>query len=85
MKCMANVSCFFFIVLKCMANVFSCPFYCVGVQSAMLEATIVKTSRTALPAILAHFLPALPTRLPMFLIPKLLDAYHAAPRWKGLE
>ena len=28
---------------------------------------------------------ALPTYLPMFLIPRLPDACHAAPRWKGLE
>ena len=47
--------------------------------------TRVNASRTPLTAILEHFWPALPTRLPMFLIPKLLDAYHAAPRWKGLE
>ena len=56
-----------------------------GLQSAMLKATIVNASRTALLAILAHFWLALPTRLPMFLIPQLPDAYHAAPRWKGLE
>ena len=43
------------------------------------------TSSTALEAILAHFWLALPARLPMFLIPQLPDAYHAAPRWKGLE
>ena len=51
----------------------------------MLKATIVNASRTALLAILAHFWLALPTRLPMFLIPRLPDAYHAALRWKGLE
>ena len=54
----------------------------------MLKATIVNASRTALlplTAILAHFWVALPRRLPMFLIPRLPDAYHAAPRWKGLE
>ena len=54
----------------------------------MLKATIVNASRTALlplTAILAHFWVALPTRLPRFLIPQLLDSYHAAPRWKGLE
>ena len=71
---MANMFCFFLVL-----------YYCVGVQSSMLEATIVNTSRTALQAILAHFWLALPTRLPMFLIPQLPDAYHAAPRWKGLE
>ena len=75
---MANVFCFF-LDLKCMANEFFSFF------SAMLEATIVKTRKTPLTAILEHFWTALPTRLPMFLIPKLLDAYHAAPRWKGLE
>ena len=47
--------------------------------------TRVNVSRKALQAILAHFWLALPTRLPMFLIPQLPDAYHAAPRWKGLE
>ena len=51
----------------------------------MLEVTIVNTSRTALQATLAHFWLALPTRLPMFLIPQLPYAYHAAPRCKGLE
>ena len=40
---------------------------------------------TALQAILADYWMALPTRLPMFLIPQLPDAYHAAPCWKGLE
>ena len=54
----------------------------------MLKATNVNASKTALlplTAILAHFWVALPRRLPMFLIPRLPDAYHAAPRWKGLE
>ena len=71
-----------------MANVFSTfldLYYCVGVQYSMLEATIENTSRTALQAILAHFWLALPARLPMFLSLQLPDAYHAAPRWKGLE
>ena len=51
----------------------------------MLEATIVNASKTALQAILAHFWLAHPTCFPIFLIPLLPDAYHAAPRWKGLE
>ena len=46
---------------------------------------IVNASATALQAILAHFWLALIACLPMFLIPQLPDAYHAAPRWKGLE
>jgi len=81
LKCMANV---FFLDLKCMANEFFFSFF-LFLQSAMLEATTVKNRKTPLTAILGKFWPAQPTRLPMFLIPKLLDAYHAAPRWKGLE
>ena len=81
LECMANV--FFFLVPKCMANVlfcfFSpCPCYCgeYNLQCSRQQST----SSTALEAILAHFWLALPTRLPMFLIPQLPDAYHAAPR-----
>ena len=79
---MANV--FFSLTLSVwpMSSFFSFFFF---LQSAMLEATTVKNRKTPLTAISGKFWPAQPTRLPMFLIPKLLDAYHAAPRWKGLE
>ena len=50
----------------------------------MLEATIVNTAELQYRPFW-HIFGWHSPRLPMFLIPRLPNAYHTAPRWKGLE
>ena len=54
-------------------------------QEVLHDKLLWLNSSTVVQAIVVHFWLALPTRLPMFLIPGLPDTYHAAPRWKGHE